>query len=473
MSIKKLLKRAIIILDTHLVRCHTCFTMSSLAKKTLSSILIFSIFFLSFSTFLSTPAHGTLSPSIPREPQGKPTTTIYFGSHQKALNDQGEIVEEKTYLSLPHITLLKTKTTGSQQPSLVGGTQTLVANHYLFQDNLSSTRVVTDDTGNKVEEYDYYPYGSHHQHPASSQPSAISDRLYTSQTIDPSTSLYYYHARYYNPTTAHFISADKAEGPNRYSYVAGNPINRNDPSGNVVEGSGGVGPFGYQNPLYMGRRVSTEANNLPFLQEVGIGLGAGLVSGGVVAGTGVVGSYGLTGIGMAAESAYLGLTSLYVKGSITINALKILVLVETFNLYSDSAEYLKIFSELVSSGFQNCPTCEELMLTVIDPTGVGQWLDEAFALLESGPENIEDFKAAIALVNQAYQEMSTMEQDKYWELDPEDPDYFSHLTHAKFLAGTEAGMACIGPKCEEIQARYEQLSLDYKNALTDLQNSQN
>ncbi len=59
--------------------------------------------------------------------------------------------------------------------------------------------------------------------------------MYTSQTLDYSTNLYYYHARYYDPQTGHFISADSAEGPNRYAYVAGNPISRNDPSGKSLK----------------------------------------------------------------------------------------------------------------------------------------------------------------------------------------------------------------------------------------------
>jgi len=173
-------------------------------------------------------------------------TTLYFGSHEKVLDESGgslpagrQVIEEKTYLSLPHVMVMKK-----------GGEV-----FYLHQDHLSSTRLITDESGQIVEEYDYYPYGSLVSSDAmpshlggvevvASPPTrsdylpgvtslfpGVSDKLYTSQTLDDSTNLYYYRARYYNPTTAHFLSADSAEGPNRYAYVAGNPISRNDPSG--------------------------------------------------------------------------------------------------------------------------------------------------------------------------------------------------------------------------------------------------
>jgi len=42
----------------------------------------------------------------------------------------------------------------------------------------------------------------------------------------------YYHARYYDPSMGQFISADVAQGTNRYGYVAGNPETQTDPTGN-------------------------------------------------------------------------------------------------------------------------------------------------------------------------------------------------------------------------------------------------
>jgi len=58
--------------------------------------------------------------------------------------------------------------------------------------------------------------------------------MYTSREYDAETGLYFYRARYYDPTIGRFISADPigfSGGINFYGYVMGNPINAIDPSG--------------------------------------------------------------------------------------------------------------------------------------------------------------------------------------------------------------------------------------------------
>jgi len=63
---------------------------------------------------------------------------------------------------------------------------------------------------------------------------------YTGQRLDD-TGLLYYHARYYDPILARFISADSMvpeqanpQDLNRYSYVHNNPVRYNDPSGHCL-----------------------------------------------------------------------------------------------------------------------------------------------------------------------------------------------------------------------------------------------
>ncbi len=130
---------------------------------------------------------------------------------------------------------------------------------FLHQDHLASTRLVTSARGEPLATLDYYPYGAIHQYNSVALGTvgvaeAPTDRQYTSQIYDPSADLYFYNARYYNPTTASFISADTAEGPNRYAYVAGNPINANDPSGHQSHstqwGDSGVWKEYQSSPLY-------------------------------------------------------------------------------------------------------------------------------------------------------------------------------------------------------------------------------
>ena len=79
----------------------------------------------------------------------------------------------------------------------------------------------------------YYPYG----YCRNSTGNLGTDKLFTGQRLDD-TGLYYYGARYYDPTIGRFISPDtlvqSPENPqslNRYSYVFNNPLKYTDPNG--------------------------------------------------------------------------------------------------------------------------------------------------------------------------------------------------------------------------------------------------
>jgi RHS repeat-associated protein len=69
---------------------------------------------------------------------------------------------------------------------------------------------------------------------------------FTGQYTDD-TGLMYFNARYYNPLTGRFASADtvvpQLENPqawNRYGYVFNNPLKYNDPSGHCPWCIGGL-----------------------------------------------------------------------------------------------------------------------------------------------------------------------------------------------------------------------------------------
>jgi RHS repeat-associated protein len=55
---------------------------------------------------------------------------------------------------------------------------------------------------------------------------------YTGREFDPETSLYYYRARCYDPSTGRFLSEDPARlEPNAFAYAANSPVNFTDPTG--------------------------------------------------------------------------------------------------------------------------------------------------------------------------------------------------------------------------------------------------
>lgn len=101
--------------------------------------------------------------------------------------------------------------------------------HFVHQDHLGSSTIVTDSTGKLFSRQVYYPYGT----TRSVSGNLPTERQYTGQVSDTDeTGLYYYNARYYNPQIGKFTQADTAEdGMNRYAYVRNNPLALVDPSG--------------------------------------------------------------------------------------------------------------------------------------------------------------------------------------------------------------------------------------------------
>ncbi len=103
---------------------------------------------------------------------------------------------------------------------------------YLLTDHLGSTSVTVDSSGAEIAELRYKPWGET-RYESGSTPT---DRRFTGQTLDRSTGLYFYGARYYDPAIGRFIQADtivpepgNPQALNRYAYVANNPLSAGAP----------------------------------------------------------------------------------------------------------------------------------------------------------------------------------------------------------------------------------------------------
>ncbi|MBI4681063.1 MAG: RHS repeat-associated core domain-containing protein [Nitrospirae bacterium] len=112
---------------------------------------------------------------------------------------------------------------GTQIIAQISGSDT----NYYHTDHLGSSSIITDNTGNKVEDIYYYPYGEIKTNTGS----ANVRYKYTGKEFDAEDGLYYYGARYYDPRLARFISADTIvprpfypQSLNRYAYAYNNPI---------------------------------------------------------------------------------------------------------------------------------------------------------------------------------------------------------------------------------------------------------
>ncbi len=156
------------------------------------------------------------------------TSTINFGLTETVLTSNSTTTTNSYFVA------------GQRVAEQVGSTFS-----YLVPNLEGSPTVALDSTGHVSAVQLFLPYGAQ-GFAWGSMPTAHS---YTDQLLDRQMSLLYYGARFYDPLSDQFVSADavlnNAEGWNPYAYVAGNPETFVDPTGHFMEGSGGaVGAIG-------------------------------------------------------------------------------------------------------------------------------------------------------------------------------------------------------------------------------------
>ncbi len=149
-------------------------------------------------------------------PAGATTIYVYDGSNiEEELNANGTLGERYTYGP------------GVDEP-LVGQRQPKI--FFYEADGLGSVTSLTDPTGAVAATYTYDSFGFL----TNSTGSATNWFRYTAREFDSDTALYYYRARYYDPTVGRFISEDPIRftgGRNFYVYVGNDSSSRTDPFG--------------------------------------------------------------------------------------------------------------------------------------------------------------------------------------------------------------------------------------------------
>jgi len=122
---------------------------------------------------------------------------------------------------------------------------------YYAWDHLGTIRLITNDDASLVERHDYEPYGL--ELPPYVNQSANTHQ-FTGHERDLTSGFDYMHFRYFGSTMGRFCKPDNISGKlanpqswNRYSYVVGNPVNFNDPTGHWWN-NGSVGSDDCQHP---------------------------------------------------------------------------------------------------------------------------------------------------------------------------------------------------------------------------------
>ncbi len=103
---------------------------------------------------------------------------------------------------------------------------------WYLRDNIHSVRQIVGPDGTVLNAITYDSFG---RVVSETNPVAGDRFQYTGREYDAELGLYYYRARYYDPSTGRFLSEDPlsfaAGDSNLYRYVGNNPVNRIDPSG--------------------------------------------------------------------------------------------------------------------------------------------------------------------------------------------------------------------------------------------------
>ncbi|MCK4261358.1 MAG: RHS repeat-associated core domain-containing protein, partial [Halanaerobiales bacterium] len=112
--------------------------------------------------------------------------------------------------------------------------------YYYHHDNLGSTRLITDSSGQVVMDQDYLPFGDDLNRPSvlENESSYETGYKYTGQHQEAEIGLYYYGARFYDQRVGRFVSEDSYIGEldnshsqHLYIYVLQNPMKYVDPTG--------------------------------------------------------------------------------------------------------------------------------------------------------------------------------------------------------------------------------------------------
>lgn len=154
---------------------------------------------------------------------GTTTTTTYVGDREQ-ISTTGTTTTTTTYYYA----------NGMRIGLAVNGVFSFIASDGLG----SATMALANGTATATASTLFTPYGSA-RYANGTMPT---DYGFTGQHGDAATGLDYYNARYFDPLAGQFASADSILpgdgydlfGLSRYAYVEGNPVNRTDPTGQLV-----------------------------------------------------------------------------------------------------------------------------------------------------------------------------------------------------------------------------------------------
>jgi len=226
---------------------------------------------------------------------------------------------------------------------------------YYHQDQLGSTRALTNSSGTAVASYNFDSYGNLTTTP----PGVTNPFQFAGQYLDNESNLLYLRARYYDAGVGQFISRDPLAGLTRqpYVYVANNPLNLTDPSGRCpwcIGAIAGAIVGAVADTAWQYQRNGGSFKNFSW-GEAGLAAAGGAIVGGTLgAATGWVAGGGLSmaTAGEAAGAGGAGSTILY--RAVNDVELQDIVASGTYRIAGASAQFGKYFYPTLAQAQSFC-----------------------------------------------------------------------------------------------------------------------
>jgi len=171
--------------------------------------------------------------------EGRLASYTASGVTTEFLYDGTNLIAEYRHVNSTHAsdTLLERYVhgTGVDEPLVWYHGSDLTDQRYFWRNYQGSLIAYGDDGGHMTELYKYGPYGEPRTSSNGDGWGGSHPRFaYTGQIMIPEAKLYYYKARVYDPAFGRFLQTDPVgsdDDLDLYAYVAGDPVNKTDPSG--------------------------------------------------------------------------------------------------------------------------------------------------------------------------------------------------------------------------------------------------